>query len=502
MKGIHFGFPFFMRLIFILYLILNTGLFLKAEGDFVLSEKIIDAYKSTIRFDLNTTHNLLTEERKIHPGNGFSYLIDNYADFIKVFVEDDPIEYRKALAKREQRIKNLELCDNQSPYKRYCLAEIYLQWSFLRFQQDEKTKSANDLRKAASFLNENQKRFPSFILNKKGLSIIHILSGSIPDNLKWLAQLAGISGNVDQGRIELNSVISWTRDKSEFNFLLPELLFYSQLLSVQLLDDQSCLLISQTKDSLFSKEPLIQYIDILVSQKKQNSKSVIELIKKFPQSTTGVQLCFLSYLSEEARLNLGLADELGFQKFITCSQGKHFKHAAIRKIAWQYLLQGNTRAYHSKMEMLLSLDKPKTEEDKQAFREAHSKTIPNIHLLRARLDFDGGNSTIAIQSLLKLDLKNRDILFLTEYAYRLGRCYHWLNNEKEALKWYEMTIRSGAQIPEYYAASASYQMGKIYINQNKLKEAKAALIQVSKFPEHAYKSSLDTKAKTALKKIQ
>ncbi|HPH83211.1 MAG TPA: hypothetical protein PL185_11590 [Flavobacteriales bacterium] len=491
-----------MRIIFFFVCFLYSYSSAIGAGEFVLSNQIISAYSDATRFDLIASRHALDIDRKSNPGNGFAYLIANYADFIQVFVGDDPIEYRQALARRTQRIRNLEVCDDRSPYKRYCLAEIYIQWTFLRFQQGEQTKAANDLRKAASLLHENNRLFPSFILNKKGLAIIHILAGSIPDNMQWLAKLAGISGSVNQGIEELNFVLNWARSGKEFQFIIPELLFFKQLLSIQLLDDKAIRLISQTSDSLFAKEPLLKYVDIIHAQKSQNALLVIELIDHFPKSITGVKLCFLDYLKAEARMNLELSDQNGFRQFIQCSAGKHFKQAAIRKIAWQNLLLGKPREYFNYMESIKLLGKPTTEEDKQAVIEANTGKVPDLILLKSRLLFDGGQAGIAINDLLKIELKNRDIIFLSERAYRLGRCYHWLGNENEALKWYEITIQKGELLSEYFAASASYQTGKILTQQKRFKEAKEAFLRVSQFPEHPYKGSIDAKAKTALKQLK
>jgi tetratricopeptide (TPR) repeat protein len=153
------------------------------------------------------------------------------------------------------------------------------------------------------------------------------------------------------------------------------------------------------------------------------------------------------------------------------------------------------------MESIKLLGKPTNEEDKQAVIEANAGKIPDLILLKSRLLFDGGQSNIAIKELLKLDLRNRDNIFLSEHAYRLGRCYHWLGNENEALKWYEISIQKGALLNEYFAASASYQTGKILTQQKRFIEGKAAYLRVSQFPEHPYKSSIDAKAKTAMKQL-
>ena len=231
---------------------------LKAQGKFVLSENAIKAYQACSRFQINQANQLIQIENKVNPTNGFTYLIANYCDFLKVFIEDDPLEYRKALARRSQRIKNLEIYNKSSPYYRYCLAEIYLQWSFLRFKQGELLKAANELQKANSLLIENSKIHPDFIMNKKGLAIVHILAGSIPDNLQWIAHIAGIHGNASQGEREINEVITFCRKSPNIRFLLPEMLFFKQMLKINIMDQSSLQPISSSIDSVYKNEPIIQ----------------------------------------------------------------------------------------------------------------------------------------------------------------------------------------------------------------------------------------------------
>jgi len=475
---------------------------LQAQGTFVLSENAVKAYQACSRFQINQANQLIQIENKVNPTNGFSYLIANYCDFLKVIIEDDPLEYRKALARRSQRIKNLEIYDKSSPYYRYCLAEIYLQWSFLRFKQGELLKAANELQKANALLTENSQNHPDFILNKKGLAIVHILSGSVPDNLQWIANIAGIHGNVIQGEHELNEVLIFCRKSPSIRFLIPEMLFFRQMLKINIMDQSSLQPISSGIDSVYKNEPIIQYIDILLAQKTQHAYEVIRRIEKFPSQDNGISFCYLHYLKAEALMNLNKPTEDGFQRFLNCSKGAHFKQAALRRIAWQYLLQGNNVEYKNNLRRIIDLGDAKSEEDKQAFLEATSNQIPDTNLLRARLLFDGGDFKQTIARLLALPIKGRNLAFISERAYRLGRSYQMFNKNDEAISWFNIAINSGANLPEYFAASAAYNSGKVFLKQGKLQDAKTMFLRVSKFPNHPYKNSLDAKAKTALKKLK
>jgi len=117
--------------------------------------------------------------------------------------------------------------------------------------------------------------------------------------------------------------------------------------------------------------------------------------------------------------------------------------------------------------------------------EAECKQIPDTNLLRARLLFDGGAFNQSLNRLLTLSVKNKNLAFISERAYRIGRSYQKLNKKDEAISWLNMAINSGGNLHEYFAASSAYQLFK----------------RVSKFPSHPYKNSLDAKAKTAISKL-
>ncbi|MFM2285931.1 MAG: hypothetical protein RLZZ543_1428, partial [Bacteroidota bacterium] len=105
------------------------------------------------------------------------------------------------------------------------------------------------------------------------------------------------------------------------------------------------------------------------------------------------------------------------------------------------------------------------------------------------------------QKLKNISIEGQNLEFISERAYRLGRCYQQINNQEEALKWLNKSIDSGKSLPLYFAASASYQMGKIYTRQNRVAEAIVAFRRVSQFPNHPYKGSIDAKAKSAINRI-
>ena len=88
-----------------------------------------------------------------------------------------------------------------------------------------------------------------------------------------------------------------------------------------------------------------------------------------------------------------------FNNYVKLYKGNSFIKAAYQKMAWTELLKSDTAGYRKWMSLLLTKGNNFTDEDKQAEKEAQSKTIPNVYLLKARILFDGGNYKEALHLL-------------------------------------------------------------------------------------------------------
>ena len=85
-----------------------------------------------------------------------------------------------------------------------------------------------------------------------------------------------------------------------------------------------------------------------------------------------------------------------------------------------------------------------------------------------------------------------------ELAYRLGRIYDGLGRGDEAIVAYLTTIKTGEQLPAYYAARAALQAGYIYEGRGERDKAIAFFQKCLSLKDHDYKNSLDQRAKAGI----
>ena len=171
--------PFFikMRYIFIICILYSTC----TTASFDMNSRMEQSYLSIIDLNFGKAISLLDIEKNNNTNNSIIHLNENYIDILKTFILDEQNYYDATKKNKNIRINKLQEEDKNSPYYLYVTSEIYLQWAFCHLKFQNYTQAIYDISKSYSLLQENKKKYPDFILNNKGLGIINIFLGSIPD---------------------------------------------------------------------------------------------------------------------------------------------------------------------------------------------------------------------------------------------------------------------------------------------------------------------------------
>jgi hypothetical protein len=188
-----------------------------------------------------------------------------------------------------------------------------------------------------------------------------------------------------------------------------------------------------------------------------------------------------------------------FMQYFTGETGRW---DACRKVAWYHLLRGNEQGYRTWMERIRTAERPRTEQDLAAWREARERPVPDPALLRARLLFDGGYYRRAYEELLRYPEAAYTGDNALEYVYRRARIAHALKHWEEAERYYRLTIEKGAQNPIYYACQSALQLGLMYEHTNRCVQAKQAYRTCLHLKPQLYRVSLHAKAKAGLARLQ
>ena len=191
-----------------------------------------------------------------------------------------------------------------------------------------------------------------------------------------------------------------------------------------------------------------------------------------------------------------------FQKYISEYKGRSYWRSACQKLAWIYLIQGDTAKYKQQIKKCIEFGGDNRDSDLQATKEAERGTIPNVSLLKARLLFDGGyyhEAEEVLKSSNRLMFSQRDNI---EYIYRFARIYDEWGKEKYAISNYKRCIAAGQNFPYYFAANSSLHLGYIYERKGDIVMAKVLYQKCLDMDFDEYHNGITQKAKAALNRLE
>lgn len=485
------------------------GLFLSITFSVTARQKVYDfnircqqAYDAIMQLRLDAGAALLAEEKKVHPDNLIPYFLENYADFFTLFFNEDPTLYAQRKALRADRLARMEEGPTNSPYYLYTQAAIRFQWGMIRVKFSERWDAVWDIRKAYLLLKDNQKKFPQFLPNNMLAGSMQTVFGTIPEGYRWISNTLGMKGSIKEGMQLVQQVIDSNTEVAKL--FREEACYYYCYLKLFIENKPEDVWGFIQKYKLDTKNNYL--FALMVANIAMNNQKATLGIKVLTERNDSVQyeeIPYVYYLLGQLKLCRQDDDaNVYLLKFVDRFKGKFYLKEGLQRLSWYYYLHGNMEAANKYRNMILSRGNTETDADKQALKDAKSGKWPHPLLLKARLLSDGG----FFQDALKLLQTKKAADFGSmeeklEYAYRLGRIYDEMGMDDNAIIMYEVTVRTGANRPEYFAARASLQMGYIYEKRNDKTKARSCYQACLDMKGHDYKNSLDQRAKAGIQRL-
>ncbi len=495
--------------VFLFSALFFSPFFLFAQFDF--NSNCREAYRSILSLHFIEAGKMLNAEKAAHPSNLIPVYLENYIDFFTVFIGEESSTFEKFRKEQELRSDILKKGNMESPWYRYCLGNMRIQFALCRMKFGEYKSAAFDISRAYSQLNENTQLHPDFPLQNSGLGLIHILAGIIPENYSWVLRVLGLDGNVQKGLDEISTMAGYTGSNETYQLFRIESLFYLAFLDATLGKDakNALTILRKFEDQNYvfpgHTNPLLIFVRASILAKAGKCDEAILNLQEYHAEGEEFPFYYLDYLTGLNKLNrLDPDADLYFIRYLKNFRGRNYIKSCYQKLAWTFLLKGNISKYEEYIGKALTRGKLLIDNDMQANREARSGEQPNIILLKARLLSDGGYTDRAIHLLLDQSVKNiiRTQKDLLEYDYRLGRIYQESGNHNEALKYFGITILNGAGQSWYFAENAALQSGFIYEQDKDYSNASRCYRLCLSMKNTEYKNSLDQKARLGLKRIK
>lgn len=461
------------------------------------------AYRLIFELKLNAARQVIAAEKKVHPKNAIVPLLENYADYFYLITSENKNDFERLKDERSRRLDQIGNDDSSSPYYLYAQAEINLQWALLRSRYGEFFTAAREIRKANSQLQENSRKYSGFHLNAKGLGLINVFLGNLPDGmLKSALSTFGIKGDVKKGLAMLDN-LALNLPKSTYEPFYEEVVFYYAFVLSDIVRAPDAYAKTMKYTARIADSSLLKsYLQAYVCARNAHNDEAIRILNDRPTGDAYQPFPYLEVLMGTARLNkLDYNAATNFKKFLALNKGVNYIKDVNLHLSWIALLNGDTGAYNGYIAKVKSHGYTYGEKDKQAMNEA-AGSAPVVLLLKARLLFDGGYYSRALEILAGIDGEDfKTAKDKAELYYRLGRIYEALNRDDQALNNYQSAINCGKNLKAYYAATSALNMGKIYQGRHDNAKAKVCFNQAISMKDHEYESSIEAQAKTGIKQL-
>lgn len=473
------------------------------HASFDFNSNCLKAYQLIFELKLNAARQLISAEKKSHPDNAIVPLLENYVDYFYLITSENKQDFDRLKEEKSKRLDRIEKDDENSPYYLYAQAEINLQWALLRSRYGEFFGAAREIKRANGQLQENSRKYPGFHLNGKGIGLINVFLGNLPDGiLKSALATFGIRGEVQKGLTMLDK-LAQNLPRSSYAPFYDEVVFYYAFVLSDVVHSPDAYEKTMKYTARITDSSLLKaYLQAYVCARNSHTDQAIQILADRPSGEAYQPFPYLELLMGTAKLNkLDYSAAVNFKKFLALNKGVNYLKDVNLHLSWVALLNGDTGAYQSYMAKVRTAGYTFGERDKQALNEA-AAPAPQKDLLRARLLFDGGYFTRAQNVLSETGAAGfAAVKDKAEYYYRSGRIYDALDKDEQALQAYQNAINTGKNLRYYYAATSALNMGKIYARKNNDSRARASFNLAISMKNHEYENSIENQAKEGLKRL-
>ncbi len=488
-----------------LYILFSFFLVFTANAQTVeINQRCKQAYTDIIALKFDDAQKLLTAEKKSNPDNLYVNYLENYIDFLTLFIDENEDYFCQIEEREDDRLDLLDNLPDNNPYKNYLKANIRLQWAIAGLKFQNYFSSALDIRRSYLLIKKNSQTFTDFKPQLITKGVLHIIIGMVPDQYSWILSLISLEGSVPQGEEELSTAFRIVQNNQGLNYLEPEVLFYLGFMEMNLgLDESRKQMLLEQLSPYTEYNLMLTFLKANMLARSARNDEALQLLENTTHRTGYHPFYYLWYLKGEYKLRK-LDTDAGkdYQYFTLRFKGINFIKDAWRKTGWSFLLKGDTAAYRNIMKKVLTVGETNVGADKDADKEAGSKKIPDITLLKARLLSDGGYYNRARNILQKEDLSHFNAEENLERLYRLGRIEQKSGNIDACKHYFKQTIEWGKNSKRYFAGNAALQLGNIYESEKNFTQAIKYYNLCRSLSFDEYETGIKEKAKQGIKRIE
>jgi len=464
-------------------------------------------YEKLLYLQLDSADILIKQQKQSQPNNLIPLLLENYSDFLRLVLFEDEDLFEQIKDRKKIRLNKWETGPKDSPWHLSGQAQIKLQWAFSRVLFDEYFTAATEINSAYHILEENKQKYPDFLADNMGIAILHAMIGVVPQKYQWAMEMFGLYGSISQGISEME--IQLNQD-SQHPFAVESLFYYTFIeLNLQTDTARFSKVLSYYQKQAYSKyslkSPLLHFSKAVLLLKMDNDQA-IEHFKSANFYKDASHFYYSDFLMAQALLYKLEPEAIDyFNYYLSHYPGENYKKAALQKKAWSGFIHGDTALYLKAMSEIPGIGASVFDADKVAEKESDMVTddwMPNLYLLRSRLQFDGHYYQGALDELTDIEVSAFNEQDRLEYHYRKARIYHEMKKIEAAKDEYALTLKKGHDSDRYFAAKAALKLGEIAEVEEDTKAAETYYEEVLDLNFNEYRKGLRAKAKAGLQRVK
>ncbi len=440
---------------------------------------------------------LAAMDTKVNPFH--KMYVESFCETLDVLISEDEIKFQKVEAHFKARFKYLD-AQKESAETLFLKAELNLQRGFNYLNLGQDLNAVWAIRTAYNQTEECLEKYPDFIPIKKTSGVIQVMIGSVPDKYTWFMSLLGMKGSVATGQEQLQAL---RNSQSSLNTEATILYFTIKGLINQQHEEATNGILKALEDQPYNRLTLFLGVNMLM--KNSQSEKALQLIRTLDEHPQGLPMYYIDYLRGEILLQKGeYANAINaYKKFITHYKSENFKKDSYYKIALCNWLQNKKEEAYKNFEIAKKTGKEVAEPDRYASFQLKENIFPNTKLLKARLYTDGGYYQDALLTLKTIDeVGLKTAKEKVEFNYRKARLADKMGDQFTAKLYYSRTVTLTGSSPWYFAPNAALQLGYIAKTNNDIPTARKYFELALSYKNHAYKNSIDSKAKSALDRLE
>ncbi len=442
---------------------------------------------------------LLLENNKLQEDYSTLYLT-SLAETLHLITTENRQDYDAFIKAGSGRLSTINNANDEHPHKILFLSEIRLHFAYVHIKFGNYWKAVHNLRQSYKLVERNVKAYPEFTPNLKALGTLQVIFGAVPQKYQWIVNIFGIDGSISEGMNNLK--------KFEHTDHMQQIEAGISLAVVNAFLLQDFSKATEALKEYYEKDSsnsILTYLLAVFLIKNSRSDEALSIINSTSSNSTLYDIPFIYYHIGEIYLQKGGYQNAidSYQKFLQEFTGNNLIKDAHYKIALAFWLLNERANAITYADLARNRGITETEADKHANRQLNYDQLPNQIILKIRLLTDGGYYDEAKDVISKVDhnqfieLKDK-----VEFTYRIARLAHKTNDLETATAEYLETVDKAAGSQWYFAPNSCLQLGYIYLKMNEKEKAKFFFEKASEYKKHEYKSSIDNKAKIALKSLQ